>query len=219
MGTGGARYGAGRPGWRRKCEYSLPLDIRRLQRRGLLRCGSVFGWHWSADDEPCGNIGLAVSDASVRLSYVWTPGDERHELRYDVRIDRTPCHFGGSRSWFRCPRCSRRCAVLYGLSRRDGYFGCRRCLRLAYASEAESQLDRLWRKQRKLEARLIWLGGEVPIRPKGMRNRTFDGLLKRINAVEDAKDLHFLGSIAAMCGRLGMTPDELLNPNPEDALK
>lgn len=210
MGTGGARYGAGRPGWRRRCEYSLPLDIRRLQRKGLLRSGSAFGWHWSADDEPRGNIGVAVSEASLRLSYVWTLGDERRELGYDVGIDRTPCHFGGSRSWFRCPRCSRRCAVLYGLSRRDGYFGCRCCLRLAYASEAESQLDRLWRKQRKLEARLNWLGGEVPDRPKGMRQRTFERIVGQIDAIEEAKDGYFLARLVPLCRSLGMNPDDLL---------
>jgi hypothetical protein len=210
MGTGGARYGAGRPGWRRKCEHTLPLDIRRLHRKGLLRTGAVFGWRWSSDDEPRGNIGIAVSDSSACLSYIWTPGDERREMRYDVRIDRTPCYFGGLRSWFRCPRCSRRCAVLYGLSRRDGYFGCRRCLHLAYTSESECPLDRLWRKQRKLEARLSWLGGEVPERPKWMRQRTFERILSEIDLVEEAKDLNFMASFAPLCKRLGIDPEDVV---------
>ena len=30
-----------------------------------------------------------------------------------VRITTTPCHFGGVRYWFQCPRCDRRCAILY----------------------------------------------------------------------------------------------------------
>jgi hypothetical protein len=34
------------------------------------------------------------------------------------------------------------------------YFGCRLCLRLAYASETESPIDRCWRQQRKIEAKL-----------------------------------------------------------------
>src|SRR5215469_2758284 len=36
MGTGGSRFGSGRPGWRRKCEHLLALDVRVLARRGRL---------------------------------------------------------------------------------------------------------------------------------------------------------------------------------------
>jgi hypothetical protein len=211
MGRGGSRYGAGRPGWRRKCEMSLPIDIRRLHRKGLLRAGSAFGWHWSLDDEPRGNIGIAVADGGLRFSYSWTPGGaEPRNMGYTVRTDRSSCHFGGARSWFLCPRCTRRCAILYGLSRRDGYFGCRRCLRLGYSSEAESLIDRLWRKQRKLESKLNWIEGDVPDRPKGMRNRTFENILNRINAVEEAKDADFFEKIERLSQACGWNLEDLL---------
>jgi hypothetical protein len=209
VGSGGSRYGAGRPGWRRKCEQLLSLDIRRLHRKGLLNLSSEFSWRWTVDGEPCGRISIWARCDRLRLSYAWTSEDERRHLRYDVHIDRTSCHYGGSRAWFRCPRCSRRCAVLYGLSRRDGYFGCRRCLRLGYASEAEDSLSRLWRKQRKLEAKLNWIDGEIPERQKWMRQRTFDRILERIDAIEDAKDADFLGGMALVCRRLGMTTKDL----------
>jgi len=139
-----------------------------------------------------GNIGVYVAVNHVQLSYTRTPpGGEPKRMRYDVPLDWTPCHFGGSRQWFRCPRCSRRCAVLYGLAC-DGRFGCRVCMRLAYMSEGEDTGARLWRKQQKLEARLTENGGK----PKWMRMRTFERIYERISAVEEARDADFLASAA-----------------------
>jgi hypothetical protein len=206
MGSGGARYGAGRPGWRRKCKQSLPLDIRALHRRGRLQSGASFGWRWTSDGEPCGNIGLRAGDHSLELSYTWTPGGgQPTRMRYDVQLERTRCRFGGLRSWFRCPWCGRRCVVLYGLSG-DGYFGCRRCLNLAYASEAEDAISRLWRKTRKLEARLTEDGD----RPKGMHWRTYHRICDQLDAVEEAKDRAFAIAAAAILRRTGMTLDDIL---------
>ena len=52
---------------------------------------------------------------------------------------------------FRCPRCGDRCVVVYF---GGGTFACRKCMRLGYASEAETMIGRLWRKQKKIERRL-----------------------------------------------------------------
>lgn len=60
-------------------------------------------------------------------------------LGVKVEITRTSCHLGGSRPWFICPTCGRRCAILYPVS-------CRKCLRLYYTSEHRSVADRLLRK-------------------------------------------------------------------------
>ena len=154
MGTGGSRWRAGRPGWRRKCEHLLGLDVRRLAREGRLCPGSTFGRHWSRGGEPSGNITVTVGDGYVRLCYRLTPyGQEPLEFDYQVGLARTPCHYGGSRPWFVCPRCHSRRAVLYGIAS-DGRFGCRKCMRLAYASETESVVYRITRKSHKLEAML-----------------------------------------------------------------
>ena len=207
MGTGGSRYGAGRPGWRRKCEHSLALDVRRLQQRGLLAAGTSFGWHWSYDGEPCGNIGISAMVDHVQLSYARTR--ERcapEHFRYDIAIERTPCRFGGSRVWFRCRWCGRRCAILYGLSG-DGYFACRICLRLGYASECEDQSGRLWRKMGKLEGHLV--DGEL--KPKWMRWRTFEHICDRMNAIDDALDAELFMRCAGFFARHGMTPEDVLS--------
>jgi hypothetical protein len=206
VGTGGARYGAGRPGWRRKCESMLRLDVRRLSRKGVLHPGSYVSLGWTRDGEQYANIGIYSSESSVRLSYSCTRDDEPRNMHYDVSITRTLCRLGGSRPWFLCPRCWRRCAVLYGLAR-DGRFGCRVCLRLAYASEAESPIDRCWRQQRKIEAKLTDDGE----RPRGMRRRTFERLCARWEAVEERKDELWLPGFERLARRLGFDPGQMFD--------
>ena len=73
MGTGGSRYGAGRPGWRRKCEHLLALDVRFLARRERLVPDQYFSWQWSRGGERVGNIAIHTAADHVRLNYIWTP--------------------------------------------------------------------------------------------------------------------------------------------------
>jgi hypothetical protein len=196
MGTGGSRYGAGRPGWRRKCEQKLSFDIRRLQRKGCLAPGQYFSWSWSRGDEPAGSVSVTTSDQAVTLNYSWTPyGQESRNITCRLSLTRTPCHYGNTRPWFICPDCGRRCAVVYGLSRR-GNFACRACQRLAYSSEAEAPMDRLWRKQSRLEARLIEDGD----RPTRMHQRTFERLWERIGEIEEQRDTLFVIGAARLLG-------------------
>jgi hypothetical protein len=199
MGTGGSRYGAGRPGWRRKCENLVSLDIRRLHRRGLLRPGSSFNWYWFRGSEPSGNVSVRIEPETLTLDYQWTPrGGGPASKSTSFSIAQTNCHFGGLRHWIRCKWCGRRCAIIYGTSS-DGYFGCRRCLRLGYFSETEDLIGRLWRKQRKLEGRL----GENYQRPKGMRQRTYERIWTQIEDVEERKDHAFCLRAAAFLWRSG----------------
>src|SRR5690348_17305993 len=99
MGRGGSRYGAGRPGWRRKCEHMRSLDLRRLRPKGFLRPGSSFGWRWNWDGEPCGNIGAATRQSGLRVMYSWGSEGERQPYDYEIPLERTPCRFGGERIW------------------------------------------------------------------------------------------------------------------------
>lgn len=196
MGTGGSRYGAGRPGWRRKCEQMLAFDIRRLQRKSRLSPGQYFSWSWSRGDEPAGSVSVATSDQAVTLNYSWTPyGQESRNISCRLSLTHTPCHYGNARPWFICPDCGRRCAVVYGLSR-YGNFACRVCQRLAYSSEAEAPIDRLWRKQSKLEAKLTGDGD----RPNRMHRRTIARLCERLGEVEEQRDSLFMIGAARLLG-------------------
>lgn len=196
MGSGGSRYGAGRPGWRRRCEHKLALDVRKLHRRGALVPGTSSAWGWSYDGERCADIGVVGGANHIRLAYVRArEGREPEHFGYDIPLVHTGCHFGGRRPWFRCPWCDRRCALVYGLSR-DGYFACRRCMRLGYASESEDRTGRLWRKLHKLERRLA--DGEY--KPKRMRWKTFAEIRARMDAVDEALDCDFFERAVRLFG-------------------
>lgn len=178
MGTGGARSGAGRPGYRVKAEQLHRLDVREWARRGHLRGGCSFSWGWTRGGESTGSIGVHVhSPDALSLRYTVTQTDPPHAVDERVTIARTACTFGGSRPWFNCTRCARRVAVLY---LRRGYFACRHCQRVAYSSQSGDELDRMWRKQAKIEARL----GEHWQRPKGMRAHTYQRLLDTLDDCE-----------------------------------
>jgi len=194
MGTGGSRYGAGRPGWRPKCEHLLALDVRVLARRGRLSPGMFYSWAWSRDGEPAGRIGIQTGSDHVRLAYTWTPyGSDPQQIDCSVPLERTPCHFGGTRPWFRCPRCWALRAVIYGVAS-DGKFGCRQCMRLGYVSEAESRIDRVNRKFHKLQAKL----GEDGEKPKWMRWKTFDRISDQLEAADQAWGVELVARMGSL---------------------
>ena len=95
----------------------------------------------------------------------------------------TPCNYGGSRAWFRCPAvdCGRRVAILYG----GTIFACRHCYRLAYSSQRENLDDRATRRADKIRDRLEWEPGILNghgIKPKGMHSRTYQRLIIKHDA-------------------------------------
>lgn len=179
MAKGGMRYGAGRPGWHVKAEHCRRLDVRRWHRDGFLRLGTSTGWAWTDSEtgERLASIGFSVADHHVTLSYSINDSP----MTQHVPLDRTRCNYGGARPWFRCPKCSRRVAVLF--LRANG-FACRHCQRIAYASQSDDLCGRTWRRQQKLEARL----GPNWRRPKGMHHRTRERLLDGIFACEEIRE-------------------------------
>ncbi len=191
MPRGGLRYGAGRPGWHRKAEASLSLDVRRLARLGYLRAGMSYGWTWrDGYGDVVGTIAVAVPDACrVLLSYRWTPyAGEPQRVCCSVPLCRTRCNYGASRVWFTCPECDRRCALIY-FGAPGGQYGCRRCAVVAYASQSEDWIDRLYRKQQKLAKRMA-VGADDCIwrRPKGMHQSTYGRLTEQFFEIEEARD-------------------------------
>lgn len=173
-------YGSGRPGWRPVGEHMLRLHVRQLHHRNFLRPGLTFSWSWSRGDEPVGTISIFTDTDSIRLVYGTRDGEQVEEV---VRLDRTPCHFGGTRTWFRCPRCGRRVAVLFAGRR----FLCRHCYGIAYAVENEDKLSRLLRRSSKLRERVnAKHSTSYPVedRPKGMHQRTFERIKWQIQETE-----------------------------------
>lgn len=166
------------------------LDVRQLARRGLLAGSEAFVWRWNRAGEPAGSIGIVVdSGRRLTLRYTSTETDVPRRVEQRVNLLATACALGGVRSWFACPCCGRRVALLY---LRWGRFACRHCQRVAYASQSEDELGRLWRKQAKIESRL----GEHWTRPKGMRRCVYDRLLAAVIACEANREHAFESAMA-----------------------
>lgn len=100
-----------------------------------------------------------------------------------VALQYTPCHMGGSRVWFSCPGCDRRCALLY--SGENG-FCCRECYDLPYRSQRCGEFDYLLDRRNNLESQLY---GDLR---KPMRRKKVDLLITRLVAADNAVD-RFIG--------------------------
>jgi len=183
------------------------LDVRKINRAGLLTPGRRFNWQWTCNGEVMANIGLRVEVDSVVLDYRSRDnhhyGGEWEPMHYTVRLDWTDCGFGGRRVWWRCPAlgCGRRVAVLYG----GRVFACRQCHRLAYRCQRETDDDRATRRADTIRQRLGWEPGILNgngIKPKGMHWRTFERL-------QGEHDSHVYAALAVMTARLGLLQDKL----------
>lgn len=182
MGKGGERYGAGRPAYHVKSGHCLSFDVRRWQRDGVLTPGHAGGWTWtnSYTGEVSGRISYRTEHGAVVLDY----SVDGEPVRQNIWLKYTDCNYGGTRPWFTCPRpgCWRRVAVLF--LRGSAGFMCRHCGRVAYSSKSEDAMNRAWRKQRKIEAKL----SEHWQRPKGMHHTTHERLLTVICDCEQMRD-------------------------------
>lgn len=94
-------------------------------------------------------------------------------LGHFILIDRTPCQFGGTRPWFRCPSCGRRSRFLYEMG---STYICRLCSRLTYAS-CQRTRDFISESQR-AEEKYPELEGKFK---RARSSRTKDKLCRRMN--------------------------------------
>lgn len=202
---GGIGSGRRYQGGKNTTKDSRPLDIRKLNRSGLLQSGCSFGWQWTINDRPIGDIQIQVQVDHVVLAYKYQQhrGAEWEDVRQPVYFDHTPCNLGGRRAWFLCPArgCGRRVAVLYGGS----IFACRHCHNLVYECQRETDDDRAARRADTIRRRLGWepgiLNGDGN-KPKGMHWSTY----QRLTIKHDA----FVGvSLAGMAKRFGMIETRL----------
>ena len=157
------------PGSKELTEDRLSIDIRVWYKQGLLTHNQSFVWEWSDQEERLGSISVATRSYSITLSYRYTHNGIVTDQKIDIRLDRTPCNYGGSRPWFLCPGCGRRSAVLYS----GPVFACRCCHKLAYPSQRETPEGRAERRAEALRDRLGREGGDECNKPKGMHWSTY----------------------------------------------
>ncbi|MCU0924587.1 MAG: hypothetical protein MUF44_00670 [Hydrogenophaga sp.] len=198
------RQGNGRHGAKACVEQSRQLDVRQLQRSGRLLNGLEYGWSWSQNGTKLATIQLTVRSDEVQMHYSrCLRNGQWASSSCAVSLERTPCHLGGERVWWRCPEhsCGRRVAVLYGGAR----IACRHCHDLAYRCQRESAEDRAARQANKIRRKLGWMVGVLNFpggKPKGMHWKTFS----RLQAIHDE---HAHAAMAAMARSLGLMRDKL----------
>ena len=146
------------------------LDVRVLKRNGLFDLSTSHGsMTWT-------NLGLSecsieytYKDSTLGISYaVTTPKTASEAVSEHTFIDRTVCNYGGTITWFLCPSCGTRKAILYCASKR---FLCRQCYELNYSCQNEVYPDRMIRKARKLRSKLdasMDLSQPISERPHGL---------------------------------------------------
>ena len=161
------------------------LDIRYWQREGMMKPGRRFEVRWGQQGALTLGIAVQVEEQQVILAYRYSRSDGSLMLvEYPITLDWTPCPFGGRRPWFRCPTedCGKRVAILY---QGGSHFACRHCQQLAYSSQRENDIDRNLRRASKIKRKLSnrdHAPTSCPDKPKGMRWRTYQGLLSDANA-------------------------------------
>lgn len=93
-----------------------------------------------------------------------------------VALTETPCNYGGTRKWFVCPECARRCGVFYI----QEMIACRKCHDLTYSSQYEHAQDRMLRKLKQIRRATgsdddIW--GPFGLPPRGMSVKRWKALV------------------------------------------
>jgi len=200
------RYGA-----KNTVEGRTSLDINRWAREGKLTTGRYFNWQWTWGDGSTSSINVRVESAwSIRLIYRTRSGGEVDwtDVDYRIQLTRTPCRFGGERTWFVCPGrgCGRRVAKLYSVGR---YYVCRHCGNLAYSSQREDAGDRALSRAQAIRKRL---GGSAnmlelfPPKPKGMHWKTYIRLQRESVRLGNQSVMHMaerMGMIERMLEKIG----------------
>jgi hypothetical protein len=125
---------------RLKVENMYSLRMTSLRRYGYLKPWAVGSILWGEEPEASVHIECSTTDpAFVRVRYSCDDQNgDYSQFDYKIRLEKTPCQFGGHRYWLLCPlmnkgvACARRVGVLYLAG---DYFGCRQCYDLAYRKQ------------------------------------------------------------------------------------
>lgn len=161
-------------------ESYLDIDIRKWGQ--LLVPRSLFTWKWLQNSVEVAKICVFVEEASVTLHFRCKNAGVWQNVTQRIILEKTPCHLGGDRTWFSCPECRRRVAILYS---KNAEFACRHCHNLNYRSQHLVPHERLAQRAHKMRDQLGWpygfINGLGP-RPKGMHRKTYWRLAKKAEA-------------------------------------
>lgn len=131
--------GRGSQSQRSTVEKVLKVSVKDLNKSGFFHAPS--GTHYTiplfnpffAFLTFSNDFYLAPMDGIDDSRFVFSPIEKNPLPGCTVKLDRTDCPFGGERTWFVCPRCSRRVGTLF-IAAFYRSFECGTCCGLAYGS-------------------------------------------------------------------------------------
>lgn len=171
------------------------LDVRTvlrwLRRQPPPSYFAIVGW------SDGGSIGASLAGHELILDYA----SGGVPVREEVRLESTPCTYGGSRTWVLCPNCGARGAVLYAARASGGRFFCRTCHGWPYGSTRERAPERAHRRARTIRARQgdVHAGLCASLRkPPYQRWATY----ARLSAEHDAAMMTFLDGVQERAERM-----------------
>ena len=187
-----------RPRHRVRLEDGLNLDLNRLIRQNLVRPGAAWGstilWsdRYSGEKIASGRVSADMTD-DRRGWFRLQLGD----LDQRITLVAAARHFGGTQRYFVCPQTGRRVSTLWKPPGAQ-FFASRHAWgrQVAYGSQFESPRDRALSAAQDIRYRL---GGKdfvsiiddvPPPRPKWMKRRTFEKIIRRCDAYEAAVNRH-----------------------------
>lgn len=187
-----------RPRHRVRLEDGLNLDLNRLIRQNLVRPGAAWGstilWsdRYSGEKIASGRVSADMTD-DRRGWFRLQLGD----LDQRITLVAAARHFGGTQRYFVCPQTGRRVSTLWKPPGAQ-FFASRHAWgrQVAYGSQFELPRDRALSAAQDIRYRL---GGKdfvsiiddvPPPRPKWMKRRTFEKIIRRCDAYEAAVNRH-----------------------------
>ena len=168
--------GAGGAGGKDTTEDHNKIDIRWLKKQGCLTPGTISALSWSTtygsgETRQKGSIVYRMEADHMTLAYRYRAKEDKwQDVEQVVRFDRTPCNYGGSRTWFLCPEgVQRRVAMCFTAPGSTFFAGI--AITFVIPVNRNLKTDRLMRRQRKIRKRLgASKNLTIPIweKPKGM---------------------------------------------------
>jgi hypothetical protein len=121
-------------------------------------------------------------------------------LHARAHLTETATRFGGRRLWVCCPRCVRRCRVLFiGFGR----IACRRCFRLRYHSQSLDRTGRALHAMGRIAKQIDpEAESDLPDKPPGMYWSRYNRLAKRFENQSNVWNLAMMNRIAFLMPRL-----------------
>lgn len=161
---------------------TLEAGLLKAQSRGGLPQFATI--EWKKNGILIGKIHIQKNAHFIQLrfdEFITISGSWR-STRQNIDIESTPCHYGGNRSWFKCPNCLARVGLL---ARKHGPFACRKCYSLVYRSQYQTEYERLLKHQKNIKQKLFQPDeiNQIAKKKKGLHWTTYYRLYEKYDRV------------------------------------